>query len=786
MFMQKLEPEAPQSQIPQTGEFAKVRSHIIKIQNSWDSFYQQLSQLESPYAEEFRKHNSDFSRAVDKILTAIETPTLTLATTGTTSSGKSTLVNLLCGADIMPRMAGEMSAGIVTIKHSANGKRLLKIEKTPGASWECGEWKNLSDSDSRVRLTKTMDAFNKAKQKQELASPVIELTYPIACFFPNAGLLDLSDLPTHTQFQIMDLPGKRNQDDQINSAVIQNCRRALSIVTYNMEETDEKLRQSLMEEVLEQVKLMGGSPARMLFALNRVDVFRKDPDWVRREREAADQTIMEIKKIIHDRLPEHRNTLDKLSYSKLSSLPALLAWQVRTNLNNNREAIADQLDDHFNFMLSDEVKDDLPRSIKRWDEGHFQQVQKTVWENSYANSFFPVLERHIKDNFAKLIIAPLLVEFENVISHIIGQANRTCMIEIESSKRQYHELKTKLDDDYHKIKHKLQVAFADLMSLPDAIKQDPSIPETLRYKKIFRDSEIYNTDVGVSALKGFSTSIREPITWLSGVSEGATQSLKSGRMRVTGTKAEDLSLQHEDKLKIACHNLMGAGYTKEIAEKGHKAEAAWDGEKESLEKLKNGISNYASAISELMQDIYEQRVSRENRRIKELLENIVYVFISHVNTVIAKNNLMLNVRFDTATLHDINLSIPSLKFSVTVKSTTHVERNPWLLWLSQRDVTYADIPSADALHAMIVSYLDSIRTQASKPLQEAISTYYKEIDIKMTQYISSINDDVQSKFEAVYKNGATQHKQQEETWMKLNHLADAMTSNMQALTNYKA
>lgn len=375
MFMQKLTPHAPQTEQQQMGEFAAVRRDILRIQDDWNTFYEEFSQLDSPYKEEFQQHNKDFANAVDKILTALETPTLTLATTGTTSSGKSTLVNLLCGADIMPRMAGEMSAGIVTIKHASDGKRVLIIEKTANAAWECGEWKNVSDDDINDRLTKTMDAFNKAKQERDLPSPVIELTYPIACFSPDTGILDLSDLPSHTQFQIMDLPGKRNQDDKINSAVIQNCRRALSIVTYNMEETDEKRRQSLVEEVLEQVKLMGGSPARMLFALNRIDVFRKDRDWERREQETAEQTIKEIKQVLHDRLPEHRNALDHLSYSKLSSLPALLAWQVKTNQNNNRVDIADQIDDHFSFMLSDELKDNLPRSTKRWEELEFQQVR---------------------------------------------------------------------------------------------------------------------------------------------------------------------------------------------------------------------------------------------------------------------------------------------------------------------------------------------------------------------------------------------------------------------------
>lgn len=130
--------------ISTNGEFTAVRRRA-QPQNYTPigrRFYEEFSRLNSPYAEEFSQHNQHFLQAVDQILTALKTPTLTLATTGTTSSGKSTLVNLLCGADLLLPLAGEMSAGIVTIKHThIDGKRLLKIEKNPNATWQCGEWK---------------------------------------------------------------------------------------------------------------------------------------------------------------------------------------------------------------------------------------------------------------------------------------------------------------------------------------------------------------------------------------------------------------------------------------------------------------------------------------------------------------------------------------------------------------------------------------------------------------------------------------------------------------------
>lgn len=799
MFMQKLEPEAPQSQIPQTGEFAKVRSHVLQMQSSWDSFYQQLSQLESPYGEEFRKHNSDFSRAVDKILTAIETPTLTLATTGTTSSGKSTLVNLLCGADIMPRMAGEMSAGIVTIKHSANGKRLLKIEKTPGASWECGEWKNLSDNDIRDRLTKTMDTFNKEKQKRELSSPIIELTYPITCFFPNAGMLDLGDLPANTQFQIMDLPGKRNQDDKINSTVIQNCRRALSIVTCDMGQTDDALRGDLIKEVLEQVKLMGGSPARMLFALNRIDVFRGDPEPERREQEAVEETIKEIKEILHKELPEHRGILEDLSYSKLSSLPALLAWQMHSNQGEQRINAADKLDEDFGSLIEKAIRKALPRSVEKWEEVEFNKVRKSVWESSYAENFFPTLEKHIREHFAKLIVAPLLVEFEGIISHIINQANNTCAIEIESGNNSLINLDLKLKKDEEVIKGILRDYYSNLMRFPELIARNPSNLERLYSEDL---GEFYNHDYFKSnILPAFSKTVTEPIQWASGIIEGVTQSLKSNKVNYTGTSANELPHRQRQKLDSICRSLLNEIYNDSVYNdvdsyqklgdsrhygRGYSIKAVNTDEKAKIKRIQTTFKDRLTDLSLLVQEIYEERVNKEADRIKYLIEEILKVFINSLNQSIKSNGFILTVHFDESINESTELEINSIEFDAEVNIGTHSEGNPWLLWLSDRDVNYLEIPPADKLHEMLTGHFEGVRAYAAKPLQQAITKYYEEVADKMEDYIDSVMDDVNAKLKVKRAESQKKHQKEELKWLQLRSSVNIINEQMQQLHNYKA
>ena len=105
-------------------------------------------------------------------------PTLILATTGTTSSGKSTLVNLLCGAEILPVAVQEMSAGVVTVEYSETPA--LAIHDTPGAMWACGRWENLSDGAIYDRLDRLMKTYLQSKEDEQIgvARPQSTIYYP--------------------------------------------------------------------------------------------------------------------------------------------------------------------------------------------------------------------------------------------------------------------------------------------------------------------------------------------------------------------------------------------------------------------------------------------------------------------------------------------------------------------------------------------------------------------------------------------------------------------------------
>jgi replication fork clamp-binding protein CrfC len=93
---------------------------------------------------------SKFRQAYEESVGRLADPNFTIATIGTTSSGKSTIVNAFIGRKIAPIEAGEMSGGVLTIKHSQEFK--LLIEETEGAQWLTGEWKNITEKEIYDRI----------------------------------------------------------------------------------------------------------------------------------------------------------------------------------------------------------------------------------------------------------------------------------------------------------------------------------------------------------------------------------------------------------------------------------------------------------------------------------------------------------------------------------------------------------------------------------------------------------------------------------------------------------
>lgn len=208
----------------------------------------------------------DFLSVYQEAVQRLKNPSFRIATLGTTSSGKSTIVNALIGRKIAPIEAGEMSGGVLTIQHSQEQK--LIIEKTEDAAWDTGEWTGLNDEDLYQRISVVMHSYHDARKKREYVAPQITAQVSIlpAC---NSSLLGL---PNGIAVELIDLPGLKSVQDRTNLATIQKqVNKAFSLVALDYMQVDDDHRKRLLEELKKVAECLQGRTDSIIFILNRVD-----------------------------------------------------------------------------------------------------------------------------------------------------------------------------------------------------------------------------------------------------------------------------------------------------------------------------------------------------------------------------------------------------------------------------------------------------------------------------------------------------------------------------------
>ena len=415
--------------------FDEVEFKAQLLAKYWNNFSTEISEhLPDTYQPEIQKLSSKLDEALSTLVEALRNPTLTLATTGTTSSGKSTLVNLLCGAEIVPVAVSEMSAGAVTIEYSK--EKSLIIHETPGALWECGEWRGITEDRIYQRLDKVMIKYIENREKQpNLACPQSTIFYPFRLVKESQ-----LELPQGTRVKILDLPGLAYVGDRGNANVIKQCREALCIVTYNSAETDPHKVKSLLQEVVQQVKDLGGSPARMLFTLNRIDVFRADKNWPETENRFVEKAIRDIKNELTEQLKEYTEDIENLQVIKLSTWPALLALHIQNNDEIYSAEACKKADNNFNGLINENILEVLPRNVQKWSRHDRNRVAEALWQESYAEEFQQHLKEHINQHFPQLVIPQLIEQFNLSAGNAITEwATQTTTAILNSSEERYQQ-----------------------------------------------------------------------------------------------------------------------------------------------------------------------------------------------------------------------------------------------------------------------------------------------------------------------------------------------------------
>jgi GTPase SAR1 family protein len=360
----------------------------------------------------------DFLTVYQEAVQRLENPSFRIATLGTTSSGKSTIVNALIGRKIAPIEAGEMSGGVLTIKHSQEPR--LMIAETEDAAWDAGEWTGLSDEDLYQRISTVMHSYHAARKKREYVAPQITAYVPLlpAC---DASLLGL---PNGIGVELIDLPGLKSVQDRANLATIQKqVNKAFSLVALDYMQVDDDNRKRLLEELKNVVERLQGRTDSMIFILNRVDQRGTDdlPLSVRIGRLKEEiKEVLSLKEL-PDVLPfnarllyyaqcawgsgalNEPSTVDQATRSKfIKALFDDCLNPIFQCIGNNLELAQWFLNLKIQIMSGHNVDDETMRKILHysleWSGG------KELWD---------CFRRRVQKSFSELVILPALLEVFN-------------------------------------------------------------------------------------------------------------------------------------------------------------------------------------------------------------------------------------------------------------------------------------------------------------------------------------------------------------------------------------
>ena len=382
----------------------------------------------------------------------LKKPSLRIVTIGTTSSGKSTLVNGLVGRQIAPMNADEMSAGVLHLVHAERNRLYIR---QCGDLWPETDQLGLSNDEMYETVRNGFKTYNEKKADKELPMPEIRIEAPL---FP-AVWPELLGLPEGVGIEMFDLPGLNSVKDKKNLKIIQKyLKECFSLVVMDYSHTDRTARDKLFSEVKEIVdNLPKGYP--ILFILNRIDNRKKTDD-------PLDERLTQLKHEIKEKLglPDEPDIIPSVS---LALYYAQCAWWGGrdgnpTDKKSQSNLIKEFIEDCATFIKRYQNKD-----IKQWLDGIENESdkdipdelledkklfkwQRWVYESSGGGEIWKQLKDRVQKSFGEVVIAPILIKPRNSLEALLQMINGYCktqeMKSQDSAKKKKAEFEREFKD----------------------------------------------------------------------------------------------------------------------------------------------------------------------------------------------------------------------------------------------------------------------------------------------------------------------------------------------------
>lgn len=787
--------------------FDEVEFKAQLLTKYWNNFYTEISEhLPDTYQPEMQELSTKLDEALSNLVDQLRNPTLTLATTGTTSSGKSTLVNLLCGAEIVPVAVSEMSAGAVTIEYSK--EKSLIIHETPGALWECGEWRGIREEKIYQRLYEAMISYIENREKQpNLACPQSTIFYPFRLVKESQ-----LELPQGTSVKILDLPGLAYVGDRGNANVIQQCREALCIVTYNSAETDAQKVKSLLQEVVQQVKDLGGSPARMLFTLNRIDVFRADRNWPDTENRFVENAIRSIKTELTEQLKEYTEDIEKLQVVKLSTWPALLALQIQNHDEIFSVDACKKADNNFNGLIDEDILEDLPRNVQKWSRHDRNRVSESLWKKSYAEEFQQHLREHITEHFPQLVIPQIIERFNLAAGNAVAEwATQTTTAILNSSEESYQQeckniskiradlerfletSDTNLKQPFEKLDTKVKQVLAK-QSQDDVVKYIRTIISELQ------QVEPYNK-LGEKLFPLYSWE-NEFQKGINQVLEAVAKSLETGRVDLDSPNLKRANVLNVNLLARNLNRLVDLGYKASVAKEGKTMEARTEAEKNKLKQLNEELNELAIHLNIVIQDVLKQISSQELNRIHQAVSELFRCHLSYFENEANDFAPNIAIKFPESELIKVE---SNLKFNFRFKAGFAITQGTWeeavqvekqkrtwyTLWIGKkiiyeteyqpRSSDNAELPSIENL---LTGWIEQAKGEESERVNQVARWLLEQIDClkkNVDKIQSDIIDRYQERLDKANQEITLNYEKQRNVWQPMKQKAQSLAEEFSSL-----
>jgi GTPase Era involved in 16S rRNA processing len=787
--------------------FDEVEFKAQLLAKYWNNFYTEISEhLPDTYQPEMQELSIKLDEALSTLVDELRNPTLTLATTGTTSSGKSTLVNLLCGAEIVPVAVSEMSAGAVTIEYSK--EKSLIIHETPGALWECGEWRGIREEKIYQRLYEAMISYIENREKQpNLACPQSTIFYPFRLVKESK-----LELPQGTRVKILDLPGLAYVGDQGNANVIQQCREALCIVTYNSAETDAQKVKSLLQEVVQQVKDLGGSPARMLFTLNRIDVFRSDRNWPETENRFFENAIRSIKGELTEQLKEYTEEIEKLQVVKLSTWPALLALQIQNYDEIFSAEACKKADNNFNGLIDEDILEDLPRNVQKWSRHDRNRVAEALWKKSYAEEFQQHLREHITEHFPQLVIPQIIERFNLAAGNAVTEwAVQTTTAILNSSEAGYQEECEKISKIRADLERFLETSDTNLKQpferLDTKVKQvlaKQSQDDVVNYirtviRELQQEEPYKKLGEKLFPLHSWEKEFQKGITQ---VLEAVAKSLETGRVELDSPNLKRANVLNVNLLARNLNRLVDLGYKASVAKEGKTMEARTEADKNKLKQLNEELNELAIHLNIVIQDVLKQISTQELNRIHQAVSELFRCHLSYFENGANDRAPNIAMKFPESELIKVESHLTfnfrfKAGFAITKgnwEEAVQVERQKrtwYTLWIGKKTIyeteyqpRSSDNAKLPSIEYLLTGWIEQAKGEESERVNQVARWLLEQIDClkkNVDKIQSDIIDRYQERLDKANQEITLDYEKQRNVWQPMEQKAQNLAEEFSSL-----